>query len=268
MVFSLSLAAVFLSSFILTFLVTPVLIRKMAKRGIVGKDMNKYEKPGIAELGGVSPLLGISLGIIVAIFISTYIGGLDVNLTLLFASFLTILLVGFIGVIDDLIGWKKGIRQWQHALFPVFAALPLMAVQAGTDIVILPFLGAASLGVLYSLIIVPLGITGSSNAFNMLAGFNGLEAGLGIILIGTLSLIAFLTGRTEALILGAAILGALIAFLRYNWFPAKVFGGDSLTLMIGASVATISIVGNMEKVGISLIALHWAELAFKAKHKF
>ena len=206
----LSLFLVFITSFLLTYLVTPVLIRKMLRRGLVGADMNKIEKPKIAELGGIAPLLGLSLGIIVSIFFAVYAGYLQMSLIIIFASFLTILLVGFIGVIDDLIGWKSGIRQWQHALFPVFAALPLMAVQAGTDYLILPFLGATSIGILYSLILVPLGITGASNAFNMLAGFNGLEAGLGLLIISTLSFIALLSGKTEALIIGVAVIAALI----------------------------------------------------------
>ena len=263
-----SLLGVFAFSFGITFLVTPVLIRKMLDRGLTGKDMNKLKQVPVAELGGISIILGVSLGVIVAIFISTYLGLLEFDLTILLASFITIVLVGFIGIVDDLIGWKKGIRQWQHALFPLFAALPLMAVQAGTDFLVLPFFGAASIGVLYSLVLVPLGITGASNAFNMLAGFNGLEAGLGVIIISTLTLIAFMTGYTEAVIIGIAIIASLLAFLKYNWFPAKVFGGDSLTLMIGASIATLSIIGNMEKIGISLIALYWVELLFKSRHKF
>src|SRR3989344_1088028 len=263
------MATIFLASFILTYLVLPSLIKKMSARGLTGRDMNKLgNKPEVAELGGIGPMLGISFGVIIAIFIATYLNILTINLTILLASFLTIFLVCFIGVIDDIIGWKKGIRQWQHALFPVFAALPLMAVNAGTDFLVLPFIGPVSIGIFYSLLLVPLGITGASNAFNMLAGFNGLEAGLGAIIITTLTAIAFITNRPEAAILGIAILPSLLAFLRYNWFPAKVFGGDSLTLMIGASVATISIIGNMEKIGISLIALHWVELAFKARHRF
>ncbi|VVB99454.1 Phospho-N-acetylmuramoyl-pentapeptide-transferase [uncultured archaeon] len=263
-----SAVIVFLSAFFLTYFVTPVMIRKMLKRGITGKDMNKAEKPEVAEMGGISIMLGLSLGIIMAIFISTYTGLIGLDLKILLASFLTILLVGFIGIVDDLIGWRKGIRQWQHALFPLFAALPLMAVNAGTNTMMVPFFGQVHFGLLYSLLLVPIAITGASNAFNMLAGFNGLEAGLGIIIVSTLSLIAFIYGKPEALIIGIAIIGALIAFLRYNWFPAKVFGGDSLTLMIGAGIATISIVGNMEKLGLAIIALHWVELGFKAKHNF
>lgn len=264
----LSLSLIFFTSFFLTYFVIPVMIRKLSKRGITGKDMNKLDKPDVAEMGGISLMLGISLGIITATFISTYLGILNLDLKILFASFLTIFFVGFIGVIDDLIGWRKGIRQWQHALFPLFAALPLMAVNAGTESFKLPFFGDVSIGILYSLVLVPIAITGASNAFNMLAGFNGLEAGLGILIVSTLSMISFMTGKTEALIIGVAVIAALFAFLRYNWFPAKVFGGDSLTLMIGASIATISIIGNMEKVGVAIIALHWIELVFKAKHKF
>jgi len=266
--FGLAVLAVFLSSFLVTFLVTPPLIRKMSARGLVGKDMNKIEKPEIPELGGIPILLGAAFAVSVSIFIFTYVGFLDFDLPIFLASTLTIFLVGFIGIVDDLVGWKKGIRQWQHALFPLFAALPLMAVQAGTDFVVLPFFGGISIGILYSLLLVPIGITGASNAFNMLAGFNGLEAGLGLIIITTLSAVAFFDGRTEALLLGIAIIGALLAFMKFNWFPAKVFGGDSLTLMIGASVAAISIIGNMEKVGISIIALHWIELALKGRKKF
>jgi UDP-N-acetylglucosamine--dolichyl-phosphate N-acetylglucosaminephosphotransferase len=264
----LSLTIIFLSSFFLTYFVTPIMIRKISKRGIVGKDMNKIGKPKVAEMGGISLMLGISLGIIIATFISTYLGILKFDLKILFASFLTIFFVGFIGVIDDLIGWRTGIRQWQHALFPLFAALPLMAINAGTKTFFIPFLGEVNVGIFYSLLLVPLGITGASNALNMLAGFNGLEAGLGVLIVSTLSLISFMTGKIEALIIGIAILASLLAFLRYNWYPAKVFGGDSLTLMIGASIATISIIGNMEKVGVLIIALHWIELVFKAKHKF
>ncbi len=263
-----SVAAVFLSAFLLTYFITPVMVRKIAARGLTGKDMNKLGQPQVAELGGISILLGLSLGIICATFISTYLGYIKLDLALLFAAFLTIILVGFIGVIDDLIGWKKGIRQWQHALFPLFAALPLMAVNAGTHDIVLPFVGSVPLGIFYSLLLVPIGITGASNAFNMLAGFNGLEAGLGIIIVSTLSVIAALYGEPEALVIGVAVVGALLAFLKYNWFPAKVFGGDSLTMMVGAGIATISIVGNMEKAGIAIIALYWVEFIFKARRKF
>jgi len=249
-------------------LIMPSFIRRMHLQGFIGKDMNKYSKPKVAELGGVVVFLGFSFGIFAAIFLSTYLYSFKIDLNILLAGFCTIAMICFIGFIDDIIGWKKGIRQWQHALFPIVAALPLMAIQAGETSMIIPLIGQVQLGIIYSLIIIPIGVTGASNAFNMLAGFNGLEAGQGVILTATLTIIALLTGQITAALFGIAMIGALIAFLKFNWFPAKIFGGDSLTLMVGANLAVMSIIGNMETIGIVIIALFVIEFLIKARHKF
>ncbi len=268
------------ASFLVTFVSMPFLIYRLKRRGIVGKDLNKFNKPKVAEMGGIGVWMGVAFGTILAIACFTYLRLVELNLALLLAAFATIMMVGFLGVVDDLIGWRKGIRQWQHALIPVFAALPLMAVKinnpplvlpffgAMPETIILPFLGAVSFGVFYSLFIVPVGVTGASNAVNMLAGLNGLEAGLGAIMTGTMLVIAVLFGKVESAIILAGMLGAMLAFLKYNWFPAQVFPGDSLTLMTGATIAAASIIGDMEKTGVLLVSLFFVEFGFKAKHFF
>jgi len=267
----------FFFSFAVTNYFLPFLISRMKKRGIVGIDMNKFSKPKVAEMGGICVWLGFSTGIISSIFVFSYLGWIEVNLSFLLAGLSTIAMVGFLGVVDDLVGWKNGIRQWQHALIPIFAALPLMAVKISNPPIMLPFIGfvptayylpffgVVSFGLIYSLIFVPVGVTGASNAANMLAGLNGLEAGLGAIISATMMAVAITHGQIEAAIVSIAMLGALIAFLRFNWFPASVFGGDSLTLMIGASVATAAILGNMEKIGILLMAIYFVELVLKGR---
>jgi len=263
-----SMAAIFSLSFAVCFAVVPILMKRMGKRGLVGIDMNKIHKPKIPELGGIAVWLGFSAGIMLSIFFYSYFAYNGLNLTILLAGFSTIAIVGFLGLVDDLIGWRKGMRQWQHALVPMFAALPLMALNINNPAFYIPFIGYVGLGVYYSLLLVPIGITGASNATNMLAGFNGLEAGLGILIIGTLTALAVTTGATEAVIIGVALLGALFAFLYFNKFPSKVFGGDSLTLMTGAGIAAMAIIGDLEKLGILLLALFFVELVFKARHKF
>ena len=257
-----------LVSFISVLLIMPPFIRRMHAQEFVGKDMNKFDKPAVAELGGVVVFLGFAFGIFCSIFISTYLKVFSLDLAVLFAGFSTIAMIAFVGFIDDIIGWKKGIRQWQHALFPMIAALPLMAIAAGETTMTFSLLGTINLGLIYPLIIIPLGVTGASNAFNMLAGFNGLEAGQGIILTATLTIIALLSGQITAAVLGIAMIGALIGFLFFNWFPAKIFGGDSLTLMVGANLAVMSIIGNMETFGVMIMALFFVEFFIKAKHKF
>ena len=97
----------FLCAAFATNAVLPFLIKRMVERGICGVDMNKINKPRIAEMGGTAVWLGFSSGILLAIFIFSYLNGIVLDLTLLLAGFSTVLLVGFLGVIDDLIGWKK-----------------------------------------------------------------------------------------------------------------------------------------------------------------
>lgn len=264
----LSILAVFLVSFVFTYFAIGPLIRRLSGRGLVGVDMNKFSKPEIPELGGIAVIFGFAIAIMAAIFMYYYLEILGLNLTVILAGLCTIFIIGFLGLVDDLIGWKHGVKQWQHALIPLFAALPLMALRVGIPDMVLPFVGGVSFGIFYSLIIVPMGVTGASNAFNMLAGFNGLEAGQGIIIGATFFAIGLMTGNAEVVVLMAAMLGALIAFIRFNWYPAKIFGGDALTLPIGASFAVVAIVGNMEKLAILMFALYFVELVLKAKHGF
>ncbi|HIH33180.1 MAG TPA: glycosyl transferase family 4 [Candidatus Diapherotrites archaeon] len=256
-------------SALVVFWITPRLIKHLKARGLVGKDMNKLGRPEVAEMGGIAVLLGFIAAMLVSIFFHSYLKTPEgLSLVSILGAFLTVAVIGLIGVIDDLIGWNKGIRQWQHALFPLFAALPLMALSIGQTTMGIPLLGDVELGILYSLIIIPIGITCAANASNMLAGLNGLEAGLGAIISATILAIALLSGKTEAAIITASLLGALLAFLYFNWHPARIFPGDSLTLAIGAAVASAVIVGDLEKYGVMLFGLYFIELAIKAKHKF
>ncbi|MFA6268450.1 MAG: hypothetical protein WCW13_02685 [archaeon] len=267
-------------SFVSVLIIMPPFIKKMYEHGFVGTNMNNYNKPKIAELGGAVVFFGFALGAFSGIFVATYLNLFKLDLGVFFAGLCTIAIIAFIGFIDDIIGWKKGIRQWQHALFPIFAALPLMAVRIANPPISIPFIGllpnefflpfgiVISFGFAYSLFAIPIGVTGASNATNMLAGLNGLEAGLALLIISTLAIISIANGKIEAAVFALSIIGALIAFLYYNWFPAKILGGDALTLMAGASIAVISILGDMEKIGIALMILYFIELFLKARTKF
>ena len=248
-------------------LLAPPFIRRMHEQGLLGKDMNKFTRPPVAELGGVVVFLGFSAGIFISILLATYLHLITIDLMIILGGFCTIAMITFIGVIDDIIGWKKGIRQWQHFIIPIIAAIPLICVYAGHTTMVIPILGEINFLIFYPLIIIPLAVTGASNAINMLAGFNGLEAGQGIILTATLTVIAFMSGSIVAVVFGIAMIGALLAFLKFNWFPAKIFGGDSLTLMIGANLAVMSVVGGIEIYGLLITAVFFIEFIIKAKHR-
>jgi UDP-N-acetylglucosamine--dolichyl-phosphate N-acetylglucosaminephosphotransferase len=252
-------------SFIAAYLALPLMLPRLKRNGISGKDLNKPGQPEVAEMGGLGIILGFGAGIIVVVFLVSFSSLLpNVDLQSILAVFCTVLIAAIIGILDDLID----IKQWVKALAPVFAALPLMALKVGDSVMNVPLLGAINFGILYSLAMVPVGVTAAANAVNMLAGFNGVEAGMGLLGMGALAVIAFLHTETTALLILLSAIGALIAFLRYNWFPAKVFIGDVGTLTIGAVIASAAIVGNFETAGIIVMLPYILEFFVKAKNGF
>ena len=239
-------------AFVCTFLLTMKWIPTAFRAGLIGKDMNKPNKPPVAEMGGVAVLGGVLAGLFYYISLNTFIlNQASFNLEL-FATLSTIIVIAFIGLIDDFLGWKIGLKQWQKPLLTIPAALPIMVINAGHSSMSLPFIGDVNFGILYPLLIVPIGIVGASNGFNMLAGYNGLEVGMGTVVVATMTLVVYLTGNSWVAIIGLVTLASLIAFLIFNWYPSKIFPGNAFTYMIGAIIACMAILGNVEKLAVIL----------------
>lgn len=258
--------AILLVTFISTFLSVPWIIPKLKRARLVGKDVNKPNNPEVPEMGGFTIIFGFTMGVLFAIAMSTFLRvfGPGFELKYILAALLTILIMSMIGIFDDLFAMHQAVK----ALLPLFAALPLVAVKAGDTTMMIPFLGTIDFGILYILLLVPIGIAGASNVTNMLAGFNGLEAGMGFVAMSSLALIAFMIGNNEALILLIAMGGALLAFLYYNWYPSKILIGDIGTLSIGAVIASSVIIGNFETAGIIMIIPYSIDFFIKAKNGF
>src|SRR3989338_1426884 len=146
----------------------------------------------------------------------------------------------------------------------MIAAIPLAVINAGESVITLPLLGRVEIGILYPLLLVPLAISGAANGFNMLAGYNGLESGMGAIILAFLGILTLQSEQFVSLIAfsGAA---ALIAFLFYNKYPAKVFPGDTLTYSIGALIAGVAILGNVERAALILFLPYFVELFLKLR---
>ena len=252
-------------SFLVTFFGFRVIIPRLKEAGITGKNMNSEEQEEIPEMGGLVILAGFCGGIVLIIFLKVFYRFLpDVYLTTLLATLSTVLIVALIGIFDDLISMKQIIK----AFMPILAALPLIAIEIGDRVLNIPFLGKVNFGIYYPLILVPLGITGATNGFNMLAGFNGLEVGLGIICMVTVSIIAYIVKSVSALTISLTFLGALIAAIYYNWFPAKILVGDVGTLCMGTVLAVCVMVGDFETAGVILIIPFLVDFIIKAFHKF
>ncbi len=258
----------FALSFIVTYLLTPYWIKAAKIVGLTGKDLNKYGKPDVAEMGGLPVNAGFITGVFTYIALRSFYLREDAKLIPLLAVSSTLLIIVIVGMIDDILGWKIGLRKWQKPVLTSIAAMPMMAINAGESSMLLPLLGNVDLGLIYPLVIIPIGITGATNGFNMLAGFNGLEAGMGIIILSSLGYIAWESGNSWITMLSLSMVFALLAFLKYNWDPAKIFPGDTLTYSMGALVASVAILGNMERPALILFSLYFLELLLKARTKF
>ena len=273
-----------ISAFFATVIITPRIITVMKNIGVVGHDIHKKDKPEVAELGGFPVILGFLTGILSYVFILTFYLKIDGDTTSkILAATLGIMIITLFGMIDDLtsllqkrksIGGKinsekkVGFKQSTKFLLPIFAAVPLMVVNSGVSSITIPFFGNIDTGIIYPLLIVPLGIFGASNATNMLAGMNGLTAGLGTVLISSLGLFALINGEIVAAAIAFIFVAVLLGFLVYNWYPSKIFPGDSLDYTIGAVAASVAILGNIERFAVLAFTPWFIEFLLKAKSGF
>ena len=260
-------------SFLVTYIATNWLIRYLRRINLVVKDQNKKNTPLIPISGGLAVMPGIFIGLMFYIFFQTFYFHYIRTLIYLLAGLISIVMITFVGFLDDLIIKKSkdsstGLKQWQKPLLTLSAAVPLMVVNAGVTVMALPFLGRIDLGLIYPLIFIPVGVVGAANMVNMLAGFNGVEAGMGIVYVGMLGLYAFVNNREVAAIFALITLFALIAFYFYNKYPAKILPGDSLTYLLGGVIAVIAILGNIEKAAIIASIPFFIEFILKLRSKF
>lgn len=255
-------------SFIVTILSIKFWIRAARKVGLVGKDMHKLDKREVPEMGGIGVLCGILIGIFLYVAFRTFIFNDFSNNLEIFALLLTMMIIMFIGFIDDILGWKIGLRRSQKAFLTLVAALPIVVINAGDSSMIFPFFGRVDFGILFPLIIIPLIIGWTSNAFNILAGYNGLEAGLGIINLGALSYVIWRAGLHWLSYIGILAVVCIIAFIFFNWYPAKVFPGNIFTYAIGALIGSIAILGNADKTLFLISIPYGVEFLLKLRGKF
>jgi UDP-N-acetylglucosamine--dolichyl-phosphate N-acetylglucosaminephosphotransferase len=217
-----------------TFIIVPWLIPRLKDRGIVGKDLNKLGQPEIAEMGGIAVVVGFFAGVSVLLALNHI-----TNRDLFNASLSAILGAAFVGMMDDMFD----MRQRHKALLPFILALPL-GVAVDPRIVI-PHVGTLDFGVLMP-IVAAFAITCAANATNMLEGFNGLGTGMGIIMSWTLVVLAVMHNRMDGVYLLVPLMGALVAFIWFNKYPAKIFPGDTMMLFMGATIAIAGVLSNLQ----------------------
>lgn len=260
------LGAVFVCAFVATLVTLGRILPKHKAAGFTGKDMHKEGMPEVVEMGGIAVVVGMVGASLLGIGIWTLFGFDFYRLHGILAALITVLIIAIIGIFDDLFE----MAQKTKALLPLAAAVPLIAVEvaAGNNSIFLPIFGPVDFGLLYPIALIPLAIAVCSNLTNMLAGFNGIEAGMGAIIFAAMSFIALTNGQLELAILSMAMLGALLGFLPSNMFPAKAFMGDVGALLIGAVLAAGVIISPLKSAGAIMMIPYIVDFFIKASAGF
>ena len=144
-----------------------------------------------------------------------------------------------VGAVDDF----RGLRWWEKLAGQGGAA----AIPTGFGVWVhsftFPLVGRQALPAAVGIGMTILGIVAVMNMVNFLDGLDGLAAGVCAIAAGSFALIDLSLGRPDAAVLTAIVFGATLGFLRHNFYPARIFMGDSGSLLLGFTLAAISVQG-------------------------
>ncbi len=258
-----------LIAFAVTLAAVRFLMGYLKEAGVTAVDRNKPGHLVLPSGMGIALAMGFTVGVLAYSFGGAFsLYRIATSLRYIFATALAILLITLVGFLDDLnvkrtptrttgmMDTRKGLRQWQKPLLTLIGALPLMAINAGVSVVDVPFIGNVSFGVFYPLVIVPLAIIFTANAYNLLGGFNGIETGSGLIVSCALLVYSILFGTFTGALLSSMLAASVLAIMLFNLYPARLIPGDGFTYGVGAALAATMIVGNMEAFGV-VVFMPW-----------
>lgn len=233
-------------SYLLGVFIVPLVISYSEKQGLIDEpNERKIHRKPISRLGGVAIWLSTMLTFLFLVFLSYYPYGSLVSGILLGSS-----LMFFLGLIDDVYNLDAKFK-----LFIQIAIVTLVYfLGVKIDTIINPFGGVIHLGH-FSYIITLLWIVGISNAVNFIDGVDGLAGSVITVNSITLAIIAvaMVPPSPISALIGFILAGSMLAFLTYNFNPAKIFMGDSGALFAGFLLAALSITGVMKAAALAII---------------
>jgi UDP-GlcNAc:undecaprenyl-phosphate/decaprenyl-phosphate GlcNAc-1-phosphate transferase len=228
-----------LVALVVVVLLTPAVGGMARLLGVVDRpEARRLNRRPVPRLGGLALFFGIFIPALAFLDLSRETRGL-----LLGAAVATA-----VGAVDDfrgLVWWEKLLGQLAAASIPVGFGIWVHRFT-------FPVVGIHVLPKWLGMPISVLWIVAIMNMFNFLDGLDGLAAGVSAISAFTFTLIALSLPRPEigAAILSAIVLGAALGFLRHNFYPARIFMGDSGALLLGFVLAVIPLQGLLKTASI------------------
>ncbi len=252
---------IFAVAFMGCVLVTPLVTRLATWLGAIDRpdQFRRIHKGATPRLGG----LGLAFGVTAAVVVAA-LGGYFREWSEFPRWIATLLPIGMaalivltVGVVDDTREMKPGLKLMGQAA--AVLALYLGGVRIDGITVfelnipldspsfVLPLPGQGIRVALPGLMVTMLWFLACMNIWNLIDGMDGLASGVGLLVSGTLALVAIWVENPGAAILSAALAGGLAGFLLYNWHPACIFLGDSGSLLIGLLIGIIGVQGSLKE---------------------
>lgn len=218
----------------ISFAVTPIV--KMFAKEVgaidVPKEARRVHDHPIPRMGGLAIFFGFLLTVILFADITDQVRGI------LFGSIIIVAM----GAIDDVMNLNPWIKLGVQIIAALVAVLYGVVIHVLTNPAV--FNGREVLAIGYLAVPVTiLWIVGCTNAVNLIDGLDGLACGVSVISSVTMLIVALMVAEGNVAIILAALTGACIGFLPYNFNPAKLFMGDTGSQLLGYVLATVSVMG-------------------------
>ena len=231
-----------LVALVVVMLLTPAVGGMARLLGVVDlPDRRRLNVNPIPRLGGLAIFFGVFVPALAFLDLSGAWRGV-----LLGAAIATV-----VGAIDDF----RALGPWPKLAGQIIAAGVAVSFDVWIDRFTFPGLGIHELGPWVGIPLTLVWMVAIMNMVNFLDGLDGLAAGVCAIAGGTFAVIALSVGRPQPAILAAIVAGACLGFLRHNFYPARIFMGDSGALCLGFLLAALSVQGLLKTA--STVVLFW-----------
>lgn len=219
----------FLTAFIIALLMMPPLIKLIYKYNLLDQpDLRKEHVKPVPTMGGIASCVGMAIAC-----------GLWFNFSddiFIICFFFSIAMLFCVGIMDDL--------KNMPARYKLVIQIAVAALIAFSGVRITSFnglFGVYELPVSAQYTFTILAIAGITNAFNLIDGIDGLAGGLGFMSLVILGLFLTFSGDANIGVVAFALAGGLLGFLYYNFNPARIFMGDTGSLVLGFVISVLSI---------------------------
>jgi UDP-N-acetylmuramyl pentapeptide phosphotransferase/UDP-N-acetylglucosamine-1-phosphate transferase len=225
----------FLTAFLVTYFAIPSIIKIAHEKNLCDEpNERRSHANSIPTLGGIGMFAGLIFSLTFWIPFQAEPGEVHSKIQYIFAAYTIIFLIGAKDDIIPLSPYKKLIGQILATAILVFKAdIRLTSLYGVFGLYDIPHFFSVFISMFSILVIV--------NSLNLIDGINGLAGSIAAVISLSLGAWFFQYGRMDLAILSAALLGAIVAFLRYNYTPARIFMGDTGSLLLGLSSAILAI---------------------------